>query len=90
MLCFPLEGYEWEAFSYKRLESVFGLMFLVSSQNSRIVRTTGHALMPRIIPFGVLRSFPHCRSAAELSGNPCFKRKRFPATSRRLSREFSG
>jgi hypothetical protein len=32
MLCFPLKGYEWEAFSHKRLKFGFGLMFLVSSK----------------------------------------------------------
>ena len=73
MLCFPLNGYEWEAFCHKRLNCGFGLMFLVSSQDSRIVWATGHALMPRIIPFGMSAAHPPLQKCCELSGNPCLK-----------------
>lgn len=78
MLCFPLCGYEWEAFSRQRLECGFGLMFLVSSQNSRIVRVTGRVLMPGIIPFGVSPAPSPIAEVLRAERQPLFKRKRFP------------
>jgi hypothetical protein len=61
MLCFPLNGYEWEAFCHKRLNCGFGLMFLVSSQNSRIVWTTGCA------PMLSHRSLRHLRGSSPIA-----------------------
>lgn len=78
MLCFPLCGYEWEAFSRQRLKSGFGLMFLVSSQNSRIVRATGRALMPGIIPFGVFPAPSPIAEVLRAERQPLFKTETFP------------
>jgi hypothetical protein len=74
----PPQKDEWEAFSRERLECVFGLMFLVSSQDSRIVWATGHALMPRIIS---LRHVPGPSPIAEVlraERQPLFKTETFP------------
>jgi hypothetical protein len=78
MLCFPLGGYEWEAFSRKRLECGFGLMFLVSSQNSCIARVTGHASMPGIVPFGMFPAPSPIAEVLRAERQPLYKTETFP------------
>jgi len=53
-------------------------MFLVSSQNSRIVRATGHALMPGIIPFGMFPVLPPTAEVLRAERQPLFKTETFP------------
>lgn len=78
-LCFASpQKDEREAFSHERLECGFGLMFLVSSQNSRIVRATGRALMPGIIPFGVSPVPSPIAEVLRAERQPLFKTETFP------------
>jgi len=71
MLCFPLGGYEWEAFSRERLECGFGLMFLSAVRFLALYGPEDVSRCSRIAPFDTSAVLPPLQKYCELSGNPC-------------------